>query len=308
MRRKIGLLGIVGLLIAAAPVCVDETFTITIKKSGEGAVTQHKKEGTANSHVTLEGPDGKALNEEKKAESTIEEYKETILAKEKGKRATKIRREYSKAVVTANGKEQTLAYNGKTLLIEKKGDKYHFTIEGSEELKGKDAESLNRAFNKPNGDDSDSEEMEKAFLPKKPLAVNDTWKMDSGDVVKALGREIEQNFPVDKSKATGQGKLLRAYKKDGRQFGVMDIEVNVPLKGDLPVGKDQKAPIREGSKMTLHVKVDGCIDGTSSDSVSDTSMNIDLAAAIKTPEGKELKLTIHIVGKEKERETDLAKK
>jgi hypothetical protein len=307
MLRKIGLLGIIALVAAAAPVRRDDAFTIKIKKNGKDAVTQQNKEENEESHVKLEGPDGKALSDEKKSKTTIEEYKETILEKEKGKRATKIRREYRKAVLKADGKEKTLPYDGKTLLIEKKGDKYHFTIEGGEELKGEAAESLEHSFNKPSGGESDNEELEKAILPKKPVAVNDTWKIDPEELVKALAKDTKQELPVDKSKVTGNGKLLRAYKKNGRQYGVFDIDVKLPLKGDFPLDKDAKAPIQEGS-MTFHIKVDACIDGTSSDAVSEMSMKIDLVAGFKTPGGQELKLILHAVQKGKDTETDLGKK
>jgi hypothetical protein len=307
MLRKIGLLGILCLLMAAAPARLGDTYSIKIKRSGKESVTQHKREETEDSHIKLEGPDGDALNDKKESKTTIEEYKETILEKKKGKRATKIRRQYSKAVVKTNGKEQTLPHAGKTLLIEKKGDKYHFTIEGGEELKGKDAESLNRVFNKPNDDDSDNDELDKVFLPKKPVAVNDTWKIDPDELIKAMAKDPQQRLPVDKSKATGKGKLLRAYKKNGRQYGVFDIEVKLPLKGEFPLGKDTKAPIREGSA-TMHMKVDACIDGTSSDAVAEMSMTMDLVAGIKMPGSQDLKITLHIAEKGKDDETDLAKK
>lgn len=308
MVRKLGLLVLVGFLVAAAPVRVDDAYEIKIKKSGKGAITQQQKENHEESHVKIEGPDGKALTDKNDSKTTIEEYKETLLEKVKGKRATKIRREYTRAVIKSGEEEKPLAYDGKTLLIEKKDGKYHFTIEGGEELKGKDAETLSRSFNKPVGDDGEGSEVEKAILPKKPVAVNGTWKIDAEDLSKALTKDTNQPFPVDKSKASGQGKLLRAYKKNGRQYGVFDINVTLPLKGDFPLGKDQKAPIQPGSKMTLHAKVDGCIDGTSSDTVSETTMNIDLVALISTPGGQELKMILKVSQKGKDSEKDLATK
>jgi hypothetical protein len=305
MLRTIGLLVLVGLLAAAAPVRVNDAFNIKLKKSSKGDITQRKNEESEASHAKVEGPDGKVINEEKKSKTTIEEYKETILAKEKGKRATKLRREYSKAILKANDKEKTLPYDGKTLLIEKKGDKYHFTIEGGEEVKGEDAQSLNQMFNN-RVDDSDNEQLEKAFLPKKPVAVNDMWKIDPEELVKALAKG-KQALPVDQSKVTGTGMLLRAYKKDGRQYGIFNIEVKLPLKGDFPLGPNAKAPIREGSILS-RIKLDTCIDGTSNDTVSEMSMKTDFVAGIKAPGGQELKLTVHVTHKGKEIETDLSKK
>ncbi|MGH7169373.1 MAG: hypothetical protein ACRELG_03745 [Gemmataceae bacterium] len=308
MLRKVGLLGILGLLMAAAPLRVGDAFTIKPKKSSKGAVTQHEKKVTVDSHVKVEGPDGKIFKEEKNSKTTIEEYKETILAKETGKRVTQLRRVYSRAVVKADGKEKTLPYEGKTLLIEKKGDKYHFTIENGEELKGEDAKSLDCTFNTPNGHENDDEELEKALLPKKPVAVNETWKIEPAEVLKYLWKGSEPVFPLDESKATAQGKLLRAYKKDGRQYGVFDIDFSAPIKGDFSLGKDEKAPFEEGSKMGIRFKVDCCIDGTAGDGMMVSFVNIDGVLKFKTPDGQEFKLTNRAVQKTKERTTDLARK
>jgi hypothetical protein len=307
MLRMVGFLILVGFLPVAAPVCVDDAYEIKAKKSGKGAVTHHKKEDTDESHFKLEGPDGKAITDKKDAKTTIEEYKETILEKVEGKRATKIRRDYTRAIIKSGGDEKFLPYDGKTLLIERKDGRYHFTIEGGEELKGKDAEELNRSFNKPGSDDNDGNEMEKAILPKKPVPVNGTWTINPEVFMKVLAKDPEQSFPIDKSKASGQGKLLRAYKKDGRQYGVFDIEVTLPLKGDFPLSKDQNVPIQEGSKILLHARADACIDGTSSDSVSETAMSIELIALLSAPGEQELKMTFNISQKGKYSEKDLSK-
>lgn len=307
MLRQIGLLGLIGLLVAAAPVRLKDAFDIKLKKSGKGDVTQHKIEETEDSQTVVEGPDGKILNEEKKSKTNIEEYKEIILAQEKGKRATKLRREYSKATLKTDDKEKMLPYSGKKLLIEKKGDKYHFIIEGGEEVQGEDAQFLDSAFNKPGSDDSDNEHLEKALLPKKPVALNDTWKIDPEEVMNAFSKDTKQKLPADLSKASGIGKLLRAYKKDGRQYGVFDIEVKLPLKGDIPLGPNGKAPIQEGS-LLIHMKADACIDGMSSDAVAQMSMNINLVAEITGAGGQKVKLILHNAPKRKEIETDLSKK
>jgi hypothetical protein len=309
MLRKLSLLGILALLAAAAPVSVDDTYTIKLKKGQKGAVFTQHKQSSEESSVKIEGPDGKLLQEKNDTRKATEEYKETILEKEKGKKATKLRREYIKAVLKINDNEKELPYQGKTILIEKKEDgKYHFTIEGGAELKGKDAEELNRAFNKEGGSDSDEDALEKAILPPKPVKVNGTWTIDADAIVKSIQRSTKQTLPVDKSKTEGKGKLLKAYKKEGKQFGVLDIEVRMPLKGDFPLGRDQGAPIQEGSKMVLHLKADGCIDGTSSDATLEGSMEIDAKATFKGPDGNDYKLTLHAKQTSKETEKDLAKK
>jgi hypothetical protein len=307
MRRKMGLLLILGLVTAAAPLR-DDGYTIKIKKNGQGDVIKQDKEETDKSSFKFEGPDGKVVQEKKEEKTVIQAYKETILAKEKGKKATKLRREYTKAVVKSGDNETPLTYQGKTVVIEKKDGKYHFTIEDGKELTGKDAELLNRSFNK-GGDDSDEDELEKAFLPKKPVKEGDTWTIDAAAIAKAFEKGGDQALPVDKEKAAGKGKLLRAYKEDGRQYGDFTIDVDVPLKGDFPLGKGQTAPIQPGSKMTMKVQLKkACIDGTSSDGSVDVAFDMDLGATIKAPDGKEFKIMISNKHKEKSKEEDLSKK
>jgi hypothetical protein len=306
MRRKMGLLVILSLVVAAAPLR-DDGYTIKIKKSGQGDVTKQDKEETDKSNFKFEGPDGKVMQEKKEEKTVTQAYKETIIAKEKGKKATKLRREYTKAVVKSGGDETTLPYQGKTVVIEKKDGKYHFTIEGDKELTGKDAELLNRSFNK-GGDDSDEDEMEKAFLPKKPVKEGDTWTIDGATIAKAFEKDAAQPIPVDKEKAVGNGKLLRAYKEADRQYGDLEIKVDVPLKGDFPLGKGQAAPIQAGSKMAMKVQLKKvCIDGTSSNGSAEVAFDMDLTATIKGPDGKEYKITINNQHKEKSKEEDLSK-
>src|SRR5262249_48627271 len=202
MRRKMGLLVILGLVAAAAPLR-DDGYTIKIKKSGQGDVTKQKIEETDKSTSKLEGADGKALKETK-VETTVKQAdKETVIEKVNGKKATKLRREYTEAVVKSGDKETILPYKGKTVVIEKKDDgKYHFTIEGDKELTGRDAELLDRSFNK--GGDSDDDTMEKAILPKKPVKEGDTWTIDAASIAKAFEKDAAQPLPVDKEKASGK--------------------------------------------------------------------------------------------------------
>jgi hypothetical protein len=309
MLRRLGLLGILALIVAAAPVSVDDTYTIKLKKREQGAVVTQSKRDVEETNFKLEGPDGKVLQEKKDSRTITEEYKETILDKKKGKKATKLRREYTKAIAKTSDNEKELPYQGKTVLIEQKDDgKYRFTIEGGAEIKGKDAEHLNRAFNKSEGGDADENALEKAIFPTKAVKVNGTWTIDADAFVKAINKDAKQPLPLDKSKVDGKGKLLKVYRKNDRQYGILDIEVRMPLKGDFPLGGNQGAPIQEGSKMVLHVKADACIDGTSSDSSAEMSMEMDVKATFKGPDGNEYKMTLFAKQSGTENEKDLSKK
>lgn len=312
MPRPIDLLVVVALIAVAAPLRADG-YTIKIKKSAQGDFTKQDKEETDHSSFKYEGPDGKVLQDRKEERAVTQSYKETILVKEKGKKAAKLRRTYTKAVVKTGDKQTVLPYEGKTVLIEKKEDgKYHFTIEKGameegEELSGKDAELLNRSFNK-GSDDSDEEDVEKVFLPSKPVKEGDTWTIDAAALIKTLEKGVSQPIPTDKDKAKGEGKLLRVYKEGDRQYGDMDIDINIPLKGDFPLGKGQTAPLQSGSKMTMKVHYKRiCIDGTAGDRGTDLDFETSLGATFKGPDGKEYKISINSKHKEKSKKEDLPK-
>ncbi|HWG47126.1 MAG TPA: hypothetical protein VN688_30460 [Gemmataceae bacterium] len=310
MPRNICLLVVAGLLAAAAPIRVEDAYTIKTKRDGKGDVVTKDEQKTETSHFKVEGPDGKLLKNEKKEQTTMMTYKETIVEKEKGKKATKLRRAYTKAFVkTIEGDkttETTLPYQGKTILIEKKDGKYHFSIEGGEELTGEDAELLDKSFNKE-GDDSDDEEIEKALFPKKPVRVGESWKLDAVSLWKSFEKGTRSPFPLDKAKASGTGKLRKAYKKNGAQFGVLDFSVTMPIKGQFPLGKNDTAAIQDGSKMKVHIEVDTCIDGTLSDGAGDITTDIAFTAVFKGPGGKDYKMMVSGTHKEKSTEKDLSK-
>src|SRR5262249_15115622 len=136
--------------------------------------------------------------EEKKDKVTVRAYRETVLEKAEGKKATKLRREYEKARVKEKGKERTLPYEGKTVLIEKKGDKYEFEIEGGKPLTGKDAEELEKEFNEHT---IDAAKLDKLMLPPKPVAVGESWKIDAAAVVKELlGGDDDDAIRIDAAK------------------------------------------------------------------------------------------------------------
>ncbi|HZT83543.1 MAG TPA: hypothetical protein VFA26_25155, partial [Gemmataceae bacterium] len=248
----------------------------------------------------LTDPEGKkALKEDAKQETKKVAYKATILEKPEGaQRPTKLTRTYEKARVTAGGKERTLPYEGKSVLIEKKGDRYQFKIEGGEELTGKDAEELNKEFNRK--DNTDTEELKKLLIPKAPVAAGGTWKLDMAAVAKELSKG---GGPViDASKAKGTGKLVKAYRKDGKQYGVMEFDLDLPVT-EMPIGP-MTLPLEAGSKLTIRMTVDGCIDGTDFSYRMKGDLGMKLSGVLKkddTPVAK-LFLDMRITGDESRKE------
>ncbi len=279
---------VVGLL--TGPARADETYTIKIKKAEQGDRSKVEKTDRDDTQTRVLDPDGKALREEGKKKTTYLVYEETVLEKEKGKKkASRLRRKYEKAEVTRDGSTEALPYQGKTVLIEKKAGEYHFRIEGGEDLAGPGAEALNQEFNKNKDEGPDMDEL---LMPKKPVKVNESWKIDPDAIAKAFEKGAENNITVDRARSAATGKLLRAYQKDGHQFGVIEFAIDLPISGSMKLGDNLKAAVGPGAKFSAKGTVDACIDGTRDTGKSDMQMTADLTATFTGPDGKDYKIVI----------------
>ena len=231
-----------------------DTFEIKLRKRAKGdfiAVTYEEK--TTNS-MTVSSPDGKVIDQKNQEVVEKATYKEEILEKEGGKKPTKLRRTYDKAAITIDGKEEPFEYSGKAVNIQRLTSGYVFGLDDGKPLVGKAAGTLLKEFSLQK---SGAETIYAAVLPKKPVAVNDTWAVEARDVLKEVaGETAGQAF--DLTRARGTGKLTKAYKKEDRQFGVLEIELTAPLTS-LP-GTAFKC--RAGSTFSMKLVLDTCIDGT----------------------------------------------
>jgi hypothetical protein len=267
----------VGLLFGS--VQAQEKYTIKIGKSRQGDVYLGGSDELEKHHTRIEDLEGKLLQEDKKETTRITSFRETVLEKPEGKdRATKLKRHYDKAQTKEDGEAKPLPYQGKTVLIEKKGEKYQFHIEGGEALTGKDAKLLDDEFNKKGS----SREFEKLLLPKVPVAVGESWKIDPEPIIKDFSSK-EEALIGDAAKSTATGKLVRAYKKDGKQFGVLHFKVDLALKEIK--AKDQTLALQPGAHMVITMDVDTCIDGSRDVGEGTMLMEMDLKALVKDPGG-----------------------
>jgi hypothetical protein len=65
---------------------------------------------------------------------------------------------------------------------------------------------------------------------------------------------------VDIAKSKAVAKLLKAYKQDGKQFGIIQLHLESPINA-LKSG-DQTITLEPGASMVADATMDGCIDGT----------------------------------------------
>jgi hypothetical protein len=289
-----------GLVVGLAP--AEDTYTIKFKKSAKGDITriEGQEEGENKIVLTLAGkevPNQPPQGKEGKAETFVE----TILERpDQSDRATSLKRRYEKARFTKEGKEQTRGYEGKVVLIEMKGDKYVFQIEGGKEVTGTDAEALDKEFNKKDG--PSESEMEKILMPGKPVKVGETWKIDAEKLLKTMAKE--GGFGGDNPKASG--KLLEVYEKGGHRFGKMDIEMTSPIT-TFAGGDMVKFKVADGSKLGMKFHLDVCIDGSCADAAVKSEMALDMEATFDAG-GMEGKLVMHAKNAGAKKDTEQPKK
>jgi hypothetical protein len=150
--------------------------------------------------------------------------------------------------------------------------------------------------------------MDDLMLPKQPVNLNATWKIDPEGLAKLFEKAAQNAITLDRAKSAATGKLLRAYKKDGHQFGVVEFSMNLPVGGTMKLGDALKANVAPGSKLTVKGTADGCIDGSQDTVKSNMQMAFHVTATFTGPDGKEYKLAINTTNTEKGTSTDLVRK
>jgi hypothetical protein len=274
------------LALAVAPVSAQEKYEVKLRKPVKGDTLLIEKRDTETSKTVILDNTDKALKEiDQPKQSSHYAYREEILQEGTvGSKPAALKRHYNRALTTTGETPTVLAIEGKTVLIEKKGDKYRFQIEGGAELTGKDAEQLDKEFNKGNVD------FDKLLMPGRPVAVGETWKIDTGPLLEDLKRSGE--FVVDPAKFQATAKLLKAYKQDGRQFGVLRVELVMPIKSIKSGGKDVE--LSAGSKAVLSGDMDVCIDGSAGAGTLAGNMSFDLTFPL--PDQPQLRATVQMRG------------
>ena len=182
------------------------------------------------------------------------------------KRPTKLKRTFEKAVIAKDGQKLNLPVEGKSVLIDKKGEKYSFTVDGKG-VTGDTLRILEDEFNR-----SGRGEVRDIMFPKKPVKPGESWQVDGKELAKTMG---EQGPTFAEGAIRAQGTLVKAYKKGGKQFGVIEFDFAAPLTG---LGPKSPVTVKEG-KMTMKLSGDGCIDGTVAAGKSTSKMSLDLTGS-----------------------------
>lgn len=284
MRRYAALFAVgLAAVIARAD---DGPVTIKIKHPGPGdRVKETKTETTTNKvSFTVMGMD---MSKDEQTASNMVYVEEVVTRPVGAKRATKLKRTYETATLTKDGEKIDLGLVGKTVVIEKKDAGYDITVDGKA-IDGPAADVLKKEFKK------EKQVNDEDMLPKNPVKVGGTWKIDMAPLAKDAAGELD----IDVAKSKGTGKLIKVYDKGGHKYGVVEITLELVL--TKIGGEAQTIELKDGSKMTVTAVLDSCIDGSKSDATgkmtlkgafTGTTMGIDLKfdlTSVKEGRGEEL--------------------
>lgn len=272
MRRFVAILAVA--LMAAAGRADDGPVTIKVKQPGPGERVKETKTENATQKASFMG----MAKEDKIGTKFV--YTEEVVERPAGaKRPTKLKRTYETATMTKDGTETDLGLTGKTVLIEKKGDGYDVTVDGKP-VSGLAGDLLKKEFAK------EKQVNDQDLLPKEPVKVGGTWKIDLG----LLAKDVADELAIDTEKSSATGKLTKVYDKGGHKFGVVEITMDLAVTkaGDGP----QAIKLEDGSKMHVTAVLDTCIDGSKADVTGKMSITGTLTGMLM---GKELKIELSSV-------------
>jgi hypothetical protein len=266
-------ISLLALLALSASAQEAVSIKIASPKPGSRARVTIEDKSTTKSVFTVGGME--QSKDEIKIKSLV--YVDEVLENpDNAKRATKLTRTFEKAVLTTDGNPKKLSVEGKTVLIEKKGEKYSFTVDGKP-VADDARRLLADEFDRPEG-----KNIRDIMFPKTAIKPGESWKIDGEELAKAINDQ-GPTFATDKAAATG--KLTKAYKKDGKQFGVIEFAFEAPLTS---LGPKNPFTVKEG-KMTMKMSGDGCIDGSETTGKSTTKMTLGLSGSTQ---GIDLKVLV----------------
>jgi hypothetical protein len=249
--------------VLASPIAgaADEAMTIKIRKAqvGDKLQVQNSDSMETSTKLTING------KTEEKVEkiSTIAAFVEEILGVDaETKTPNKAQRKYENAQQTVGDKTSAVPLLEHPVVIEKgKGGQYTF-LQNGQALVGASEEFLKKEFNSKKGATKEDD-----MLPKKPVKVGDTWTID---IKQAAADLAGDGAKVDVAKSTATGKLLKVTDKNGQKHGSIQVDIVLAvteLKAEMAI------PLKAGSKMTISVTLEGCLDGQETTGKSQLTMS-----------------------------------
>jgi len=272
------------LVLALGPLTVAaQEYAIKLKRPGLGDKTRTEVTDDFKLEFKIADNNGNVVMEAQETKTHKFVFREVGLERAAGSEdLVRLQRQYEHAERKIKDVRETLPYQGKTLFIEKKDGRFQFRIDGGDVLEGKEAEELHEEFNKGDFRKLTTEH----FLPRKTVKLNETWKYDVAALAKAFSGDGK--IEIDEAKSTGSGRLTKAYMKNGRQFGIIELTIEFPV-SHLDIDGNKAAT--KAGKLTIQLQADTCIDGTLDDSRLKGTVTGDIRADV-TINGMDLNVTI----------------
>jgi hypothetical protein len=274
MKNWTLLLAACGWLLASDFAGAQEKFTVKLKELGPGDSSRVELSETQAFKIVTTIAKEKEPKIDQSQRNKQVFYTETVLEQPEGApRPTRIKRSYEKAIdkmtLGPDKKEVAQAYSGKTVLIEKKGDKYEFRIDGGGPLLQGVAD-LNNEFN-----GIDQTNQKKTFIPPGPVALDESWKIDP----KGFLGDLTKEGKAEVLKSEGTARLVKVYKKDGRQYGIIESVLDIHIAA---AGKGVAGQPDMEMKGTMKITMDACIDGSIAEGRMTGTFQFNSTAAIPT--------------------------
>jgi hypothetical protein len=270
MNRGLVLFGLASLFLTSTASQAQLAYQPKIRVADKGESYQVKIMDAVKMTTTkvVDGTGQVLADRKKEAKSKSYVYKATILAKAADAlHPAASKRAYEKAELTDNGITRAPALQGKTVILEKKGDKFEHRFEDGAELSAEQLEDLD---NKP----ANSLHAQ-AFMPKGAVVwPGDSWAIDPELLVKTVPKDLAAVFDMAKGKAGAR--LITGHYKDfekERQFyGTIEVKIEIPLK----VGAELNGVKIKKGKLVFTTTIDGRIDGNSVERTQKGTVEMDM--------------------------------
>jgi hypothetical protein len=284
--NKTWMVAALALVLSPLPASAQE-YAVKLKQPGLGDQSQVKSQSNFEVEFKLLDDVGNTVIDAKETKTKKFVFTEIGLERAQGgDELVRVKRKYEHAERKIKDVRETLPYQGKTVLIEKKEGNFQFQIEGDERIEGKDAEELHEEFNKGGLRKMTTDH----FLPRKLVKLNEKWTFEVGPLAKAFAGDGK--ILVDDAKSTGSGQLIKAYQKNGKQFGVIELTMEFPVTQF--VGDDGTKHATKNSKIVIQLEVDGCIDGSLDEFQLKGTIRADVRAENVNVNGMNLNLVINL--------------
>jgi hypothetical protein len=284
-----------GMLAGAAH--AQEAYPIKLKDAGKNETVADWRSEEVQAQLRVLDPAGKVLVDQSQKKSVQLVYQETVLERPEGQMPTSLRRKYDQAQLLLPDAKETLPFENKLVLIEKRDGAYRFRTEGGAALAGKDALFLDNEFN---SNKLDSVQMRRILLPTRPVRVNETWNIDPDPLIKDLIEGDGSAVVVDRAKAIARGQLASVYVKDGHRFGKMTFTIELPLT-QMRQGNNI-VPLRAGARLTAVKTIDACIDGSLVSGTMEAVLQTDAVALLEGGKNGTAIISNKVILKETQRE------